>query len=846
MLSFEQKFDLEEVHDLIKHGDESTESLPESGLKCIGFQTDILLFCCNTVAEGKIVTKIGYYCLQEKTIHDLYVHHDLIDVLVASINPEKNLLVYARRKSQKSTSYQSCLVELINKKTFDLNIESSQTQHLLFFPWRNAKEKGNRREHLVFFIEKRRLGIIHITTTLNQSNIEVQQIQKEFLVQSYVWYQIDLPAMRLYYIYLQQKVSGGEVAPATSMFNVYQFSSRSNPEIVLAASLPLPLYPELYSDSRRHMIGPTSRSMPDSRVNITLLRPCSAIESLVVCIGYGAQYFVYLIHSGYLVECKHGEADDATRSVVFFSLAGYVFVYSPPSVLHCIDASSTHLTRNNMVFEDVPLPPSLGLDNQDFVQHAGKPMPLCPMVLQSGEPAVIVNQTTIYSIKLEPENILSRYKCVSCLPTWSFLIHLALNHLNDLKLAHKMLLHSMSAYPSTDITELIKEYLLTASHVTLSEQEDITAEILSALPYSNEDANLAVLDRNRILKISKVFQNITKPLLTAQKVLNIVTYAGPFIRFSLEDFVAGCGHMVKTPVAGTQSSSSSYNTPPLSAHSVSSNEESSPQASLNDSDDEEKILADTICNALEYHIRRRFNETVRLTQCQDAAKMYLSTLAKHCRITLSLALISAGRTPDWYPESDCILDTEPEPGIGDLLRLLDVLKYIMMQLGCPAPATFEWLHVYSAYKTLSTELFLRRLSNKSIKVTPTSVKKFLVLIPKEPESQVLCSALVASLSRAQALQALKAWDSPSYRSFTAQNYLVALRNKLRGPAEPMSDTPTYLRAHPFIPVNSFYSYLYHKVNLPDLSRKLQALSDMSMERTREIETDATLRGITFY
>ena len=308
--------------------------------------------------------------------------------------------------------------------------------------------------------------------------------------------------------------------------------------------------------------------------------------------------------------------------------------------------------------------------------------------------------------------------------------------------------------------------------------------------------------------------------------------------------------MVRTPAAATQSTSSGHNTPPLSTNSTSSNEEASPQPSLNDSDDEEKILADTICNALEYHIRRRFNETVRLKQCQDAAKMYFSALAKHCRIALSLALISTGRTPDWYPESDCILDTDPEPGIGDLLRLLDVLKYIMMQLGCPAPVTFEWLHVYSAYKTLSTELFLRRLTNKSIKVTPTSVKKFLAMVPKEPESQVLCSALVASLSRAQALQALKAWDSPNYRNFTAQNYLVALRNKLgadlRGPAEPISDTPTYLRTHPFIPVNSFYSYLYHKVNLPDLSRKLQALSDMSMERTREIEADATLRGITFY
>ena len=91
MLSFEHKFDIEEVYDLIKHEDKST-SHTKSGLKCIGFQTDLILFACNTVVEGKSVTKIGYYCLQEKTVHDLYVHHDLIDVLVASINPEKNLL----------------------------------------------------------------------------------------------------------------------------------------------------------------------------------------------------------------------------------------------------------------------------------------------------------------------------------------------------------------------------------------------------------------------------------------------------------------------------------------------------------------------------------------------------------------------------------------------------------------------------------------------------------------------------------------------------------------------------------------------------------------------------------
>ena len=55
--------------------------------------------------------------------------------------------------------------------------------------------------------------------------------------------------------------------------------------------------------------------------------------------------------------------------------------------------------------------------------------------------------------------------------------------------------------------------------------------MLSAMPYANEDPQLAVLDRNRILKISNIFQTITKPMLTSQKVLNIVTYAGPFIRF---------------------------------------------------------------------------------------------------------------------------------------------------------------------------------------------------------------------------------------------------------------------------------------------------------------------------
>ena len=119
---------------------------------------------------------------------------------------------------------------------------------------------------------------------------------------------------------------------------------------------------------------------------------------------------------------------------------------------------------------------------------------------------------------------------------------------------------------------------------------------------------------------------------------------------------------------------------------------------------------------------------------------------------------------------------------------------------------------------------------------------------------MLCSALVSSLSRTKALEALTSWDSTTYRRFTAHQCLVGMRNKagLRTPAKPLNETPPYLRDHPFIPVNSFFSYLYHKLQNTDLNKntdltvKLQVLSGMSMEETREAESDETLRSIAFY
>ena len=91
MLTFEHEFDLSEIYDLIKEG-ECSLSRSECGLKCIGFQTDLVLFSCNIVVDGKTVTKIGCYCFHDKVVSELYVHPEVMEVLVGSINPERNLL----------------------------------------------------------------------------------------------------------------------------------------------------------------------------------------------------------------------------------------------------------------------------------------------------------------------------------------------------------------------------------------------------------------------------------------------------------------------------------------------------------------------------------------------------------------------------------------------------------------------------------------------------------------------------------------------------------------------------------------------------------------------------------
>lgn len=167
-----------------------------------------------------------------------------MDVLVVTVNEEETLLAFAKKELVDSKNvYKSWLVVLGSGKLFELHIETSHIQYLLFLPWKNAKEAGKRKGHLLFFMEKKDLGILHVTTTVQSSTskVEVQGIAKEIIVQHYVWYQIDLMNMRLYYIYLHQNVSSGVVKSCRSVLNILQFSCYRPPHLILVGEIPLPI-----------------------------------------------------------------------------------------------------------------------------------------------------------------------------------------------------------------------------------------------------------------------------------------------------------------------------------------------------------------------------------------------------------------------------------------------------------------------------------------------------------------------------------------------------------------------------------------------------------------------------
>ena len=66
-------------------------------------------------------------------------------------------------------------------------------------------------------------------------------------------------------------------------------------------------------------------------------------------------------------------------------------------------------------------------------------------------------------------------------------------------------------------------------------------------------------------------------------------------------------------------------------------------------EDESSILCENVSHALQYHIRRRFDEMISMRASQDSARLYFKIFANQGIVVMSLILMSAGKFPNWYP-----------------------------------------------------------------------------------------------------------------------------------------------------------------------------------------------------
>ena len=92
MISFEEICSLKDIRDAVAEKHKLTVGDPS--IKIVSFQSEFILFCCliEGTTDGAIHTIFGKFNIFDKTAEDIYTHPDPIDVLVASLNQDANLL----------------------------------------------------------------------------------------------------------------------------------------------------------------------------------------------------------------------------------------------------------------------------------------------------------------------------------------------------------------------------------------------------------------------------------------------------------------------------------------------------------------------------------------------------------------------------------------------------------------------------------------------------------------------------------------------------------------------------------------------------------------------------------
>lgn len=460
------------------------------------------------------------------------------------------------------------------------------------------------------------------------------------------------------------------------------------------------------------MLGPASLTLPDREVTIQVISV--GTDNFCLCIALGTCYYVYIFHSGIQIESNgpimpgsNGTDLSENIPITFLHINQYIVVYSPGRLLHLIDVSSAHESTHHVRMRESPR-----LPNQEKELYLGvnEVMPMC-QITAAGNCGIFIEHQTLYQVQFTMSSVLKSYQD-ECSDTRINLLHLALCHMRDISLARCMVVHSLLQNPSHQLKSVLQEFLLSSTYYHI-QKLDTDPLIMTTLPMSE------VSNQNscRTLRTTNI-QSVTKQLISAQ-VKPTVTPAGPFIRFSLSDFVQKYSTQV-TPHSVPNKTLSPPQHSPISTHtssphpqgawpqpvssqsggsaalsSRSSSSESSITSSTVHSAEEEGML-ELMSEALEYHVRRRC-EAVPRAVCHNAAQLYFNQLIKQAKMLLSLILVSVNKTPDWIPKREDLLHP-PTPELVQINSACMVLKLVLLEFGCPVPPAFDWIHVFCSYK----------------------------------------------------------------------------------------------------------------------------------------------------
>ncbi|XP_065846473.1 protein pigeon-like [Oscarella lobularis] len=448
----------------------------------------------SSTDSGRKATFVGLKDYTNGKSSIIYEHPSVIDIVGASVNPEKNLLAFTelasglREYSEAGIGdkiYRSFVSEINPRgRCFCLQIDRPEFQRVQFLYPIGPHAKERRREsYLLYLLHRECIGLYTFRFSHlpgHNGLVIVRQPLKREISKAFYWYQWDPSHQRLYALYFMPSATGRKVEPHLRCF---EFPSKDTDEIVMDWVLPLPFTEEQLTEEKPEYLPlPAFRKLQESHINLSVvsLPGDSQNGSLYICYQHPVQkdgssspdkntqfltYSVCLLHLGQVlkVKVKSIEVDkESDKRLYFSSISDHVLVYVPGVLLHLLDCSAEHSPVHHILMHGDVVPRF----------PASEPL-LCNWTNVNGyvkrRNVSVLDASTWkgYDVVFSRSVIAQHFSETHLTSTKLALLHMALVHLND-RLLIRMLFREMCLDPAhPDCKELLCDFLLGSTYARM-------------------------------------------------------------------------------------------------------------------------------------------------------------------------------------------------------------------------------------------------------------------------------------------------------------------------------------------------------------------------------------------